>query len=134
MTDAGADALHVERIRTLWALVGAKPETIEDEAHDRAMALVSHLPQLVASALGAELSRRKVPAEDLGPGGRDMTRLAASSPLMWMDLFRHAPTELAAGLRGLSATLERAALALESGQLDELEELMKEGRVWRTES
>jgi prephenate dehydrogenase len=134
ITDAGAEPLHVERVRMLWALAGGQPEKIQDEAHDRAMALVSHLPQLLANALGAELSRREVPVAALGPGGRDMTRLAASSHAMWMDLFRHAPDELTAGLRGVSATLERAAAALESGRVEQLVELMDESRAWKTES
>ncbi len=134
ITDAGADPEHVQRVQAIWSLVGGRPRRTRDDDHDRAMALVSHLPQVVASALGAELARRDVAVEALGPGGRDTTRLAASSPGMWMDLFRHAPAELAQGLRGVSTTLERAAAALEAGRADELEGLMRQSRAWRARS
>lgn len=134
ITHAGADPAHVDRVRALWELVGGRPRETDDEAHDRAMALVSHLPQLVASALGAELAARDVAEAEMGPGGRDTTRLAASAPGMWTDLFRHAPPELADGLRGVSTRLHRAADALEGGRVEELEELMRTSRAWRTEA
>jgi prephenate dehydrogenase len=71
-----------------------------------------------------------VPAQ-LGPGGRDATRLAGSEPALWRDLFEHASPELTEGLHSLAGAAERMAKLLESGDLDGLEELMRSTRAWR---
>lgn len=134
ITTDGAGDPHVERVRALWRAAGAEPRDIDAEEHDRSMVLVSHLPQLVANALAAELARRGVETDTMGPGGRDMTRLAASHPGMWLDLFLHAPEGLPAALRGVAGTLEGAAGALESGDLARLEALMRETRTWKEEA
>ncbi len=134
ITTDGAGESHVERVRALWRAAGAEPRDIDADEHDRSMVLVSHLPQLVANALAAELARRGVETDAMGPGGRDMTRLAASPPGMWLDLFRHAPEGLPNALRGVAGTLEAAAGALESGDLARLEALMRETRTWKEEA
>ena len=59
--------------------------------HDRQMAWVSHLPQVASTALAHVLARAGFARDQLGAGGMDMTRLAASDPSMWGDLLRHAP-------------------------------------------
>lgn len=131
LTMDGAGDRHVERVRALWRAAGADPRDIDADEHDRSMALVSQLPQLVANALAAELAARGVATETLGPGGRDMTRLASSPSGMWLDLFRYAPDGLPAALRGVAGTLETAAAALEARDLDRLEALMRETRAWK---
>ena len=115
----------------LWRDLGAYPRRIEAEEHDRLMGLVSHLPQLVANALGAEFARRGVAVTDLGPGGRDMTRLAGSSPAMWRDLLEHASRDLIEALRGVSATADEIASALERTDVDAVARLMQETMEWR---
>lgn len=134
LTMDGAGERHVQRVRALWRTAGAEPRDIDAEEHDRSMALVSHLPQLVANALAAELANKGVETDALGPGGRDMTRLAASPSGMWLDLFRHAQEGLPAALRGVAGTLEATAAALESRDLARLEALMKETRAWKEET
>lgn len=131
LTVDGAGERHVERVRALWRAAGAEPREIDAEEHDRSMALVSHLPQLVANALAAELAGRGVATDTLGPGARDMTRLAASPSGMWLDLFRHAPEGLPAALRGVAGILETTAAALESRDIERLEALMKDTRTWK---
>lgn len=131
LTMDGAGERHVQGVRALWRATGADPRDIDADEHDRSMALVSQLPQLVSNALTAELSRRGVETDMLGPGGRDMTRLAASPSGMWLDLFRHAPEGLPAALRGVAGTLEVMAAALEARDLDRLEALMRETRTWK---
>lgn len=126
--DAGPE--HVERVRALWRSVGADPSDIEADAHDRLMGWASHLPQLVSNALAAELARHGVDAGELGPGGRDMTRLAGSSPEMWGDLLRHAPEGLPDGLRGVAGLLGEMASAVERGDVDALTSRMAETRAW----
>lgn len=134
LTEGDADDRHVRMVRALWRAVGAEPRSVDAEVHDREMAWASHLPQLVSNALGAELARQGVSSELLGPGGRDMTRLAASRAEMWLDLFRYAHADLPRGLRGVAGTLIEAAEALEAGHTDSLEALMRASRTWKETS
>lgn len=71
----------------LVSLCGAVPVVMDAAAHDRAVALVSHTPQLVASLVAARLEDAEEAAVRLaGPGIRDTTRIAASDPRMWVDI------------------------------------------------
>ncbi len=73
--------------RALWRSVGAKPLERDATMHDAEMAFSSHLPELLSLALAGTLSSRAVARSRLGAGGRDMTRMAASSPEMWAAIF-----------------------------------------------
>jgi prephenate dehydrogenase len=121
---------RVPPLHTLWRALGARPAAIDAESHDRLMALASHLPQLVANALASVLDEHGVKPDRLGPGGRDMTRLAASGSELWRDILGHASAELTGGLRELAASVERIAGLLERGDLDEVERLMTATRGW----
>ena len=122
---------RIAAVSELWRDVGGSPREIDAEEHDRLMGLVSHLPQLLANALGAELARRSVTPPDLGPGGRDMTRLAASNPEMWHDLLRYPSRDLIESLRGVSDTAGQIASALERADVDAVARLMRETMTWR---
>jgi prephenate dehydrogenase len=101
------------RVRALVRSVGGRPVRVSAEAHDRAVALLSHLPQLVAWALlaaaaGDALTRRHL---DLaGPGFQDMTRLAKSPRGLWGEILRENEDEVRRALRAFSRALSRAAL------------------------
>src|SRR5215213_2240992 len=89
-TDAGA----LERIRQLWQETGSVVLTMDPHLHDQILGAVSHLPHAAAFALMnalADLRDQQLPALDLaghsGGGLRDATRIAASSPEMWRDIF-----------------------------------------------
>jgi prephenate dehydrogenase len=87
--------------------MGARVQLMTAAAHDRAMALVSHLPQLMASALAATVKSQE-DADDLlkisGTGFSDMTRLAASPWQMWRDILATNPAPVA---DALSAVIQR---------------------------
>lgn len=68
---------------SLWRTLGARPIEMDASAHDERLAWTSHLPHMIAVVLGLTLGEGGVYREDLGPGGRDMTRIAGSSPEMW---------------------------------------------------
>ena len=114
----------------LWRALGGRPEAVDAAEHDHLMALVSHLPQLASNALAGVLADRHLARDRLGPGGADMTRLAASSPTMWRDIFEHASPDLIRGLRELARASTRVADLLEHRDLDGLEELMNATRRW----
>jgi prephenate dehydrogenase len=129
---AGGDAeKRVARVHALWRALGADPVAIGAEEHDRLVALASHLPQLTANALALVLEREGVEPAQLGPGGRDMTRLAGSSPEIWKDLLEHASPVLVDGLRELSAEAARVADLLDRKDIDALVERMRSTRTWR---
>jgi prephenate dehydrogenase len=69
--------------QSLWRTLGARAIETDATAHDERLAWTSHLPHMVAVALGLTLGEGNVTRDDLGPGGRDMTRIAGSSPDMW---------------------------------------------------
>jgi len=68
---------------SLWRTLGARPVEMDAVVHDERLAWTSHLPHMVAVVLGLTLGEGGVSRNDLGPGGRDMTRIAGSSPDMW---------------------------------------------------
>jgi prephenate dehydrogenase len=68
---------------SLWRTLGARSIEMDAVAHDQRLAWTSHLPHMIAVVLGLTLGEGNVYREDLGPGGRDMTRIAGSSPDMW---------------------------------------------------
>lgn len=114
----------------LWKALGAEPRWIDAAEHDRRMVRASHLPQILANALAAALGEAGVRREELGPGGRDMTRLAGSSPRMWEGLFEHSGTDLASAVRELLSGLESVARSLEAGEVDDVVRLMERTRRW----
>jgi prephenate dehydrogenase len=118
------------RVERFWTGVGARPAWIEPEVHDARMAHVSHLPQLLANALARHLERHGLARSELGPGGRDMTRLAGSSPSMWRDLLEHGAAELAPALREIGADLESLAGQLEAHDVEAVTRLMERTRAW----
>jgi prephenate dehydrogenase len=78
---------HLDRIRELVRAVGAEPVEMSARSHDRAVAVVSHVPQVVASALAAQLRGCDEPTLDLaGPGIRDTTRIAGSDADLWVEI------------------------------------------------
>lgn len=121
---------HTQKVEALWRSMGARPVQTSAETHDRLMSLVSHLPQLAANGLAAALDGEGIRAGDLGPGGRDMTRLAASNPEMWAGLFEGAHPDLVRALRTMAGTLQDVADELERGDVEAIATLMERTRSW----
>ncbi len=113
------DALSAAR--ALWRATGACVEVEDAGAHDARMAAASHLPHAVSAALALALRDAGRSRAELGPGGRDLTRLAGSSPESWAAIFVQNREPLAAallvferrlrGLRQHIAAADPAALA-----------------------
>jgi prephenate dehydrogenase len=79
-------AAALERADALWAACGAHVHTMDATEHDRVFAAVSHLPHLLAFAYMNGVADDQTLAL-AGPGFRDFTRIAASSPDVWRDIF-----------------------------------------------
>jgi prephenate dehydrogenase len=127
-----SDADAVEQVETLVRDVGAEPVRLTAEEHDRAVALTSHVPQVVASALKVLAARRNAELA-AGPGFASATRVAGGSDAMWSDIFATNRDEVANALRDLSRELEQAALDLErgSGSPSRVLELLAAARALR---
>lgn len=129
----GEDPVAVETVAALWRAAGADVEPIDAGLHDTRMAWISHLPQVIASALGATLSREGVAPAQLGPGGRDMTRLAASSPALWVEILRANRHDVVPAVRAFAAELHRCEEALAAGDDEQLSDVLRRARDWRME-
>lgn len=88
----GADPAAVAALRAFWEALGAKVETMEAQHHDLVLAVTSHLPHLIAYTIVGtasdleEVTQGEVIKYSAG-GFRDFTRIAASDPTMWRDVF-----------------------------------------------
>ncbi|MGI5467960.1 prephenate dehydrogenase [Streptomyces sp. CA-132043] len=101
----------------LVALCRAVPVVMDADAHDRAVALVSHTPQLVSSLVAARLRGADETAVRLcGQGIRDVTRIAASDPAMWIDILSANPGPVADVLSEIAADLDETVQALRALQ------------------
>jgi cyclohexadieny/prephenate dehydrogenase len=89
---AGTSTEAVERLASFWRLLGANVETMTPEHHDLVLAVTSHLPHLIAYTIVGtadelqNVTRSEVLKFSAG-GFRDFTRIAASDPVMWRDIF-----------------------------------------------
>jgi len=128
---AATDARALERVCALWEAVGMRVESMPAAEHDRLLALVSHLPHVVAYALLGAIEGERVASRDplaySGGGLRDTTRIASSHAEMWRDIFLDNRSEVLrtidefgtvlARLRGLVESDNAAALEAELGRI-----------------
>ena len=88
----GVDPAAIERLAAFWRTLGANVETMSAEHHDLVLAITSHLPHLIAYTIVgtadefSQVTRSEVLQFSAG-GFRDFTRIAASDPTMWRDIF-----------------------------------------------
>jgi len=88
----GTDPDAVERLRAFWAALGARVEIMTPDHHDLVLAITSHLPHLIAyTIVGTADELAQVTSSEVikfsAGGFRDFTRIAASDPIMWRDVF-----------------------------------------------
>ncbi len=129
--DTTGDALALAD--ELWRALGARPELIEAAAHDRRVAYTSHLPHAASAAIALTLSRANMSLRDLGPGGRDVLRIAASSPEMWTEIAMDNSEPVLRALSDLVTELDRFQSALAAQDASALHELFSAARNWAIE-
>ena len=108
-----------DRVQRAIADIGARPQAIEAETHDRLMATISHLPHVVANVLVTQaataLSEEAEHLPEVGPSFRDATRVAGANPAIWGDIFAGNREAVAAEIDAAVARLTEAAELLRSG-------------------
>lgn len=120
--------------RELWSGVGGLPREISADEHDARLAWTSHLPQAVSGALGAAIADAGFTRADLGTGGRDVTRLAASSSSLWADIFLDNRVPVAEALAAVEARLRALRAAIESGDADAITRAAFPPSTWSGEA
>lgn len=129
--ESGAEALTTAR--ALWAMVGARTEEVDAGAHDREMAWLSHLPQAASTGLALALAGEGLERSGLGPGGRELTRLAGSQPALWTEIMLGNAEEIVPALRSLEANLRHLRQSLEAGAGEAIHDFFAAGQRWARE-
>jgi len=136
----GTDPAAVERVAELWRRCGSMIELMEPGHHDRVVAIVSHLPHLLAFTIcgtaddleeqGGDTSRAEV-LKFAAAGFRDFTRIAASDPVMWRDVFLNNREALLEMLARFTEDAQAMARAVQRGDGAYIEDRIKRGRAIR---
>ena len=133
---AGTDAGAVEKVAELWRRCGSMISVLEPAHHDRVLAIVSHLPHLIAFTICGtaddleEQSRHEV-LRYAASGFRDFTRIAASDPVMWRDVFLNNREALLEMLARFTEDAQAMARAVRWGDADYIEDRILRGRKIR---
>jgi len=126
---AAVGAAAVERVAAFWRALGSRLVTMTPEAHDAALAVTSHLPHAVASAVAGA-----TPTELLGlsaGGFRDVTRIAAGDPTLWTAIFESNREPVLAALAAFSARIDEFRRLLAAGDGAGLARWLSEGKQVR---
>jgi prephenate dehydrogenase len=119
---ANTVGLLYDRLQRAIADLGARPQAIEGETHDRLMATISHLPHVMANVLVGQtanaLSEEAERLPEVGPSFRDATRVAGANPAIWGDIFAGNREAVASEIDATVALLVEAAELLRSGDRD----------------
>ncbi|HEX2489910.1 MAG TPA: prephenate dehydrogenase/arogenate dehydrogenase family protein [Blastocatellia bacterium] len=134
MIGQGTDEVQFDRFNSLVETIGARVLLARPEDHDAAVALISHLPQLVASALAsllgpgrdAEVADRELARALAATGWRDMTRLAGSAWSVWRDICLTNQPNISNALGSLIAELQSLKDALDARDFNRARDLFAE--------
>jgi prephenate dehydrogenase len=120
-------------VKGLWESVGARVVNLDPGTHDALAARSSHMPHLIAACIAKVAARYKEIGPLAGPGFRDVTRIAASRPEVWRDICLTNREPLLKSLEDLEAEIALFRAALNAGDAQQLETLLKEGGDARRE-
>ncbi len=132
----GTDGAAVERLRAFWWRCGSMVELMEPGHHDQVLAITSHLPHLIAytivgTAFGLEESARREVVKFSASGFRDFTRIAASDPVMWRDIFLNNREAVLEMLGRFTEDLTALQRAIRWGEGEKLQDLFTRTRAIR---
>ena len=130
------DPAALARVTGLWQAAGMKIVTMEAEHHDLVLAITSHLPHLIAytivgTATDLEDALKSEVIKFSAGGFRDFTRIAASDPVMWRDIFLNNREAVLEMLQRFSEDLTALQRAIRWGDAKQLEDLFTRTRAIR---
>jgi prephenate dehydrogenase len=116
------DSHAVKRVGAFWEALGSRLVTMDPLTHDRATAAISHLPHLVADALVDAVVRMDPRFFEIaGRGFKDTTRIAASDPQMWREIFQENRAGLGEALAAFRAALDELERLIDGGDAAAIE-------------
>ncbi|MDE2005928.1 MAG: prephenate/arogenate dehydrogenase family protein [Rhodospirillales bacterium] len=132
----GTDETAIEAVAELWRRCGSMVERMDPAHHDRVLAVVSHLPHLIAfticgTADDLEGESRSEVLRFAASGFRDFTRIAASDPVMWRDVFLNNREALLEMLARFLEDAQAMARAVRWGDAAYIEDMVERGRKIR---
>jgi cyclohexadieny/prephenate dehydrogenase len=132
----GTDAEAVTRVSSLWRAVGSEVDTMDPHHHDMVLAITSHLPHLIAytivgTATDLENQLQREVIKFAAGGFRDFTRIAASDPVMWRDVFLANKDAVLEMLGRFDADLTALQRAIRYGDGAALEEIFSRTQAIR---
>ena len=127
---------EVDKLAAFWTRLGAKVEIMDAAHHDRVLAVTSHLPHLIAySIVGTASDLETVTRSEVikysAGGFRDFTRIAASDPVMWRDVFLNNREAVLETLGRFTEDLVALQRAIRWGEGETLEALFTRTRAIR---
>jgi cyclohexadieny/prephenate dehydrogenase len=132
----GTDPAAVEKVKEFWRRCGSMIETLDPATHDKVVAIVSHLPHLIAFTICstaddlAEETKEAV-LKFAASGFRDFTRIAASDPTMWRDVFLNNREALLEMLARFVEDAHALGRAVRWGEAGYIEDRIRRGRKIR---
>jgi len=132
----GTDEAAIRKLRHFWETLGSRVDEMDPEHHDKVLAIVSHLPHLIAyNIVGTADDLETVTESEVikysASGFRDFTRLAASDPTMWRDVCLHNRDAILEMLSRFSEDLASLQRAIRWGEGDKIFELFTRTRAIR---
>ncbi len=132
----GTDAAALAKLKAFWEALGSKIDEMDPGHHDKVLAIVSHLPHIIAyNIVGTADDLETVTESEVikysASGFRDFTRLAASDPTMWRDVCLHNKDAILEMLARFSEDLAYLQRAIRWGEGDKLFELFTRTRAVR---
>ncbi len=132
----GTDPRAVERVAELWRRAGSNIEVMDAEHHDKVLAITSHLPHFIAytivgTVVDLEQATQREVIKFAASGFRDFTRIAASDPVMWRDVFLYNRDAVLEMLQRFNEDLTRLQRAIRWGEAEVLEDWFKRTREIR---
>lgn len=127
----GTAADDVTEVETILGELGARPLRMSAIAHDAAVAMISHLPQVLAATLVNEAADRTKTLDLVAGSFRDLTRVAASDPATWIDLLEINREHIVAVIEDFRERLSRFAAAIDEQDADHIREFLSRGQEVR---
>ncbi len=126
----------VKKVSLFWESMGSKVKIMSAEDHDKILSLTSHLPHVIAynivkTAMGNDEKKKKDVIRYSAGGLRDFTRIAASNPTMWKDIFIDNSDLIIDGINDFSKSLDEFKKAIAEKDSKKLLEIFEKSREFR---
>lgn len=120
----------LEALTKFWESIGSDVTVMDPQTHDRVMAMVSHLPHIIAYALVGSVMEGQKAGDELfkyaGGGLKDFTRIAGSDPIMWRDIFLSNSKEVLSSLERFSKIIDNLSRLIRSKDMKGIYDFLDE--------